>query len=162
VNGQPAPPGEPTYASIARLIFSYAERLDAGDLDGLAALFDQATFRSARPEGISVMTGAAEVRAGFAGSLRIHKGVPATQHITTNLIVDESPDGRTATARSVFTVLQSTPRLPLQVVVAGRYVDKFVRTDAGWRFVDRLVNIQHIGNISEHLLVPLEDEAGWP
>jgi hypothetical protein len=90
----------------------------------------------------------------------MHEGRPATQHVTTNLIVDESPDGARATARSVFTVLQSTPTLPLQVVVAGTYLDQFVRTESGWRFADRLVTIRHVGNVSEHLLVSLPQGSG--
>ena len=74
------------------------DAIDAGDLDGMAALFEHATFRSVGADGgISVLTGADEVRAGFAGSVQLHDGVPATQHVTTNLIVDEGPDGTTAT-----------------------------------------------------------------
>ena len=145
---------EPTYAAIARLLFTYAERLDAGDLEGMAALFEHATFRSVGPDGIAVMTGSAEIHAGFAGSVKMHDGIPATQHVTTNLMVDEAPDGQTATAHAVFTVLQSTSTLPLQIVCAGTYVDQFARGADGWHFTDRLVHIRHIANVSEHLLVP--------
>jgi 3-phenylpropionate/cinnamic acid dioxygenase small subunit len=140
---------EPTYASIARLLFSYAERLDAGDLDGLAALFEHASFRSAGSP--LVLTGSAEVRAAFAGSVQFHDGTPATQHVTTNLYVDEDPSGDRAVAHSAFTVLQATSKLPLQVVCAGRYTDEFVRTGQGWRFADRLVDIRFFGDVSEHL-----------
>jgi len=151
---------EPTYAAIARLVFGYAERLDAGDLHGMAQLFEQATFRSVTPDGIATMTGTSEIFDGFANSVRLDDGTPATKHITTNLIVDEDSEGTTATARSVFTVLQATPALPLQVILTGTYSDQFVRDEHGWRFADRLVNIQMIGDISEHLVVELPRKAG--
>jgi 3-phenylpropionate/cinnamic acid dioxygenase small subunit len=140
---------EPTYASLARLLFTYAERLDAGDLDGVAALFEHATFRSAG--NAMVLSGSAEVRAAFAGSVQFHGRTPATQHVTTNLYVDEDPSGDRAVAHSAFTVLQGTSTLPLQVVCAGRYTDEFVRTATGWQFADRLVDIRFYGDVSEHL-----------
>jgi 3-phenylpropionate/cinnamic acid dioxygenase small subunit len=141
---------ESTYASVARLLFTYAERLDSGDLDGVAALFADATFRSTAGE--QVLTGSAEVRAAFAGSVQFHDGTPATQHVTTNLYVDEQEDGKRAVAHSAFTVLQATATLPLQVVCAGRYRDEFVRSAAGWRFADRLVDIRFFGDVSQHLI----------
>src|SRR4051794_27626609 len=126
---------EPTYAAIARLLFTYAERLDAGDLDGVAELFANATFRSTG--GQLVLSGREEIRAAFAASVQFHDGTPATQHVTTNLYVDEDAGGVHAIAHSAFTVLQGTATLPLQIVCAGRYRDEFVRADAGWRFADR-------------------------
>ena len=35
-------------AAIAALVYEYAERIDAGDLGGVAALFAEATYRSAQ------------------------------------------------------------------------------------------------------------------
>jgi 3-phenylpropionate/cinnamic acid dioxygenase small subunit len=148
---------EPTYAAIARLLFTYAERLDAGDLDGMAALFAHATFRSAGGE--LVLTGSEEVRAAFAGSVQFHDGMPATQHVTSNVYVDEDPGGERAIAHSAFTVLQATPRLPLQVVCAGRYRDEFVRVAGQWRFADRLVDIRFFGDVSEHLVAAAAGHA---
>jgi hypothetical protein len=150
---------EPTYAAIARLVFGYAERLDAGDLAGMSELFANGTFRSVGPDGISTLAGGAEVLAGFTGSVRMHGATPATKHVTTNLIVEESADGTTATARSVFTVLQAAAGLPLQVILAGRYADAFVRNDDGWRFADRLVHIELVGDVSAHLMVDLDQRA---
>lgn len=146
---------ESTYAAIARLVFSYAERLDAGDLAAMAELFEHASFRSTGPDGITALTGRDEVFDGFAHSVRREDGTPATKHVTTNLIVDESADGHHASARSVFTVLQATPTLPLQVILAGKYRDEFVLAQDGWRFADRLVSIDLVGDVSAHLQVEL-------
>lgn len=143
---------ESTYRAIARLLFSYAERLDAGDLDGMSALFAEATFRT--KDGQLVLTGSAQVRAAFAGSVLFHDGTPATQHMTTNLYVDEDPDASSAVAHSAFAVLQATAILPLQIVCAGRYVDQFVRSGEGWRFVDREVDIRFRGDVSQHIAGP--------
>lgn len=149
---------ETTYASVARLLYTYAERLDAGDLDGMAALFEHATFRSQGSE--LALTGSAEVRAAFAGSVVFHDdGTPATQHVTSNLYVDEDPDGLHAVAHSAFTVLQQTPTLPLQVVCAGRYTDTFERSSGGWRFADRFVDIRFFGDVSQHLVASVDSGA---
>jgi 3-phenylpropionate/cinnamic acid dioxygenase small subunit len=148
---------EPTYAAIARLLYTYAERLDAGDLDGMADLFAHATFRSTGGE--MVFTGAEEVRDGFASSVRFHDGTPATQHVTSNLYVDEDPDGERAVAHSAFTVLQATATLPLQAVCAGRYRDEFVRVAGQWHFADRLVDIRFFGDVSEHILTGTQGDS---
>jgi hypothetical protein len=143
---------EPVYAAVARLVFGYADRLDAGDLAGMAAYFDRARLRTASGEG-ATFTGAAEVLAAFDGSVqRFEDGTPSTKHVTTNLIVDADETAGTATARSYFTVLQSRPDLPLQPIVAGRYEDTFARDgDGRWYFTDRLIVIEHFGDVSHHL-----------
>jgi hypothetical protein len=44
----------------------------------------------------------------------------------------------------------------LQPVIAGRYHDAFARIDeTGWRFTDRLILPDLIGDLSEHLLFDL-------
>ena len=59
--------------------------------------------------------------------------------------------GRTASTRSYFLVLQATEVLPLQVVIAGRYLDTFERADGAWRFTDRLIVSELIGDLSQHI-----------
>ena len=143
---------EPAYAAIARLVFGYADRLDAGDLAGMAALFDRARLRTASGDG-ATFAGPAEVLAAFDGSVqRFEDGTPSTKHVTTNLIVDADDEAGTAAARSYFTVLQSRPDLPLQPIVAGRYEDAFARDgDGRWHFTDRLIIIEHVGDVRRHL-----------
>ena len=140
---------EDTYASIARLLYTYAERLDAGDLDGMAAMFAHATFHS--KDGGMVLNGTDEVRAAFATSVVFHGDTPATQHVTSNLYLEDDLDEGRVVAHSAFTVLQATPTLPLQVVCAGRYVDTFHRAADGWRFSDREVDIRFFGDVSQHI-----------
>jgi 3-phenylpropionate/cinnamic acid dioxygenase small subunit len=134
--------------AIAALIYGYAERLDDGDLDGVARLFAHATFRSSAG---GRYTGTEQVREALRRALVLHDGRPRTKHATTNLVVEVDEAVGTATARSYFTVLQATPTLPLQVVIAGRYHDRFERVDGGWRFADRLVLIDLEGDLHEHV-----------
>jgi 3-phenylpropionate/cinnamic acid dioxygenase small subunit len=133
--------------AITALIHAYAELLDAGDLDGVAALFAHATWRSAgRTE---VFRGAEQVRRRYNGVI-LYEGVPCTKHVISNVtVVCDGAD--VATARSYFTVLQARPGLPLQPIIAGRYHDEFERVDGEWRFSDRLIAPDLIGDLSCHM-----------
>jgi 3-phenylpropionate/cinnamic acid dioxygenase small subunit len=138
--------------AITALVMTYAERLDAGDLDGVAALFTNATWRS--PARTEPLRGAEQVRRAYDGVL-LYDGIPATRHVITNLVVEIDPPDR-ARARSYFTVFQARPDFPLQAVICGRYHDAFERVDGAWRFADRLILPDLIGNLSRHLRAPLE------
>ncbi|MEI8358992.1 MAG: nuclear transport factor 2 family protein, partial [Deltaproteobacteria bacterium] len=83
--------------AIARLIHLYAERLDAGDFEGVADLFARATFRSdRRPE---VRRGSREVLEVYRGTVLTYEdGRPSTRHVTTNLVVDVAADRDSASA----------------------------------------------------------------
>ena len=133
--------------AIANLVHAYAERLDAGDLDGVAALFADATYGRA---GGPVRRGAAEIR-GALGVVKLHDGMPRTKHVITNLIVEVDEPAGSAAARSYFTVLQATPALPLQPILAGRYHDRFVRAGGAWRFGERVIHLDLVGELGEHL-----------
>jgi hypothetical protein len=85
--------------------------------------------------------------------MRYDDGTPRTKHVTTNVAVDADEAAGTATARSYFTVLQGVEGAPLQIIVAGRYYDAFERVDGDWRFTDRLIYSDLIGDLSRHLKV---------
>jgi 3-phenylpropionate/cinnamic acid dioxygenase small subunit len=133
--------------AVADLVHAYAERLDAGELDGVAALFADATYGRA---GGPVRHGAAEVR-GALDVVKLHHGVPRTKHVITNVVVEVDEAAGTASARSYFTVLQATAKLPLQVILAGRYHDRFRCIGAAWRFSERVIHIDLMGELEEHL-----------
>jgi 3-phenylpropionate/cinnamic acid dioxygenase small subunit len=136
-------------AAIEALVFGYAERMDAGDFAGVAALFAAGVFRSDRG---GRYEGAAAVRDVLDRLVILHDdGTPRTKHVTTNLVIDVDDAGATASARSYFTVLQQTATVPLQPIVAGRYHDRFVRADGTWRFAERLIFVDLVGNVSDHL-----------
>jgi hypothetical protein len=132
--------------AIAALVHAYAERIDAGDLDGVAALLRDAVWRSpARPDGVR---GVDAIRALYADVI-LYDGTPRTQHVVTNLVIELDDDA--ATARPRFTVLQALPDFPLQPIAAGRYHDDFARVGGRWRFSGRTVLLDLAGDLSRHL-----------
>jgi hypothetical protein len=62
-------------------------------------------------------------------------------------------DGDTASARSTFCVVQQTEAVQLQPIVVGRYSDAFARDTTGWYFTERTVDVQMIGDVSDHLMI---------
>ena len=143
--------------AIATLIYTYAERLDAGDLDGVAALFVRATMRSnLRPD---VRRGSEAALETFRSSVALYDGTPCTKHVTTNVMIDIDAQHSTAAARSYFSVLQARPELPLQVVIAGRYHDQFARIDGLWHFTDRMIYVDLTGDLRFHLKRSVNGES---
>jgi 3-phenylpropionate/cinnamic acid dioxygenase small subunit len=135
--------------AIARLIFGYAEQMDLGDFDGVAGLFAHATLRSNLSP--TVRQGTREVGALYREMVILYEGIPCTKHVTTNLIIDIEARGDQASARSYFTVFQARPELALQPIIAGRYHDQFSRHDGQWRFSDRLILVDLVGDLRWHL-----------
>ena len=78
-------------------------------------------------------------------------GTPRTKHVTTNLAIEVDEEAGTAFSRSYFTALQALPDLALQPTASGRYHDRFERRDGQWRFVERRVRTDLVGNVSRHL-----------
>jgi len=135
---------------IVELIGAYAERLDSGDLDGVAALFESATFRSAR--GGEPLAGRDAVRRQYDPVLLYDDATPRTKHVLGNLEVVVDGDAATATSRCTFTVLQQAPGEALHAVLAGRYQDRFERGDDDeWHFVERVVHPDLLGDLSRHM-----------
>jgi 3-phenylpropionate/cinnamic acid dioxygenase small subunit len=138
--------------TISELLYRYAELIDAGDFDGVGALLSRATFGGTGPQGVS---GAENIAKLFAKTTRRypdHGNTPRTRHLVLNPIVELHGDG-TAASRSTFCVLQDTAAVPIQPIVVGRYFDTFGRDESGWHFTERKVEIQMIGNVSDHLMV---------
>ena len=138
---------------ITNLIYSYAELLDAGDLDGVAGLFAHGRIcgvENGPPE--TVFDGTARVRQMYEMATRIHEdGTPKTKHNTSNVHVEINEADGTASSRSYYCVTQATPELPLQVIVTGHYKDTFHRLDGVWWFDSRTMFVDQVGNVSQHL-----------
>lgn len=132
------------------LLYTYAERVDAGDFDGVSRLFDGARVFMAGPDQPAVP--GSMVGAVMARFVKLYEGVPRTKHLVTNSII-EADGPSSLVARSQFTVLQDVPGvLPLQTVASGRYHDRFATDDGTtWRFVERVMLVDAHGNVSAHL-----------
>ncbi len=138
---------------IENLIYTYAELLDAGDLNGVAELFANGRIcgiENGPPE--TVFTGTAGVKKMYEMATRLYDdGTPKTKHNTSNVAVWVDEAGGTARATSYYLVTQATPNLPLQVIVTGRYRDTFHRIDGVWRFDTRIMFVDQVGDMSHHL-----------
>lgn len=141
-----------SHHAISTLMFRYAECVDLADFEGLSTLFAHGTLGSPSAEdGQTGMTGD-QVGRFYAATNRVHDdGTLRTRHLSTNVRIDIDEEHDAATAKSYYVVFQATAKLPFQAIVGGRYEDRFERVDGVWRFADRIVIVDQIGNMEEHL-----------
>ena len=142
--------------AISNLILRYAELMDLGDFAGVGALFEHAGITTDLSD--EVRFGSALMQEQMETWTRRYpdNGTPHTKHITTNLTIEIGDDATTAKARSYYTVMQQTPDLPLQPIIAGRYHDEFAIIDGAWTFTKRHYINELFGNLSQHLLQPID------
>ncbi len=115
-----------TERDCTRLIIHYASLVDASDWDRVAALYvpEGRMSRPVAPD--DFVEGKDAILSAFMA-----RPPRKTRHICANILVDA--DGNSATANSnilLFTEQSSTP-------LVGSYADKMIRTESGWRFVER-------------------------
>jgi 3-phenylpropionate/cinnamic acid dioxygenase small subunit len=138
---------------ITNLIYTYAERLDAGDLDAVAEIFAHGRIcgvENGPPE--TVFEGSAGVRKLYNMATKIYEdGTPKTKHNTSNVQLYINEAEGTARSTSYYCVTQATPDLPLQVIVTGHYKDTFHRLDSVWWFDSRIMFVDQVGDVSQHL-----------
>jgi hypothetical protein len=144
---------------IRGLLGTYCRLIDAGDFAGLGALMAGATLRT--EDGTTVATGSAEVTALYTDLVRIHEdGTPMTQHLVANTVFRDPPGDGPVTATSSYVVLQATPELRLQPVIAGTYVDTFAPDATGrWHFTERRFGIGRAGDLSHHLTTAIGEPS---
>jgi 3-phenylpropionate/cinnamic acid dioxygenase small subunit len=135
--------------AIRNLLFDYAERIDRGDLDGMARLFEHAAYRAGDQPPITDWRRVAQLNKSLV--ILYDDGTPKTQHVTTNLLIELDATGAAASARSRFSVLQAAPGQALQVIVAGRYHDRFEKHAGAWRFSARHIFMDLLGDLTHHL-----------
>ena len=140
-----------SYIEIMNLLYSYPERIDAGDFAAVGELFAEAVFET---DGGEPLRGREAVQASFERWTRRYPddGTPHTRHCVTNPIVEIDEAAGTAVVRYYMTVFQRTAEFPLQPVWANRYEDRFVREDGRWRFAHRRGFAHLPGDASHHLL----------
>lgn len=136
------------YFQIQALVNSYPRRLDSGDLDGLGALFKNATVHIQGVED-PIINDAARITDMFAQFLRLYDGKPRTRHSMANLIIE--PDGpNAARASCMVVVFQQADGFPLQPIITGDYHDRFRKLDGEWMFVERRISNDLFGDLRAH------------
>ena len=140
-----------SHHAITTLMYRYAECIDAADFAGLAALFAHGRIRASSGPAGGGWSGD-EVRAFYARTNRVHEdGTLRTRHVNANPLVDIDEVSGIANVRSTYLVLQATAKLPFQPIVGGRYEDRFERVAGEWRWAERLIHVDQVGDVSEHL-----------
>lgn len=142
--------------AILNLIQVYAERIDAGDFDGVGALFEHAHVSADNGVVLGDHDPASVAGTYAAYTRRFDDGTPLTKHVTTNHILEVDETAGTATCRSYFTVFQQTETLGLQPVIAGRYHDEFAVIGGAWYFTKRYMITDLVGDLSEHMLQSID------
>ena len=154
---------------IEKIIFTYAEALDNGELGRVAALFSRGRIRVEGQPGS--VDGEAAVRQMFERYTRFYDdrgkeidpsqqpGKPFTRHITSNLYYDQLDDGA-AVVNSCFTVMQALPGRKFEPVISGRYRDSFACEEGEWFLVERYEFMDLFGDLSAHLKMEVDGNAG--
>jgi hypothetical protein len=143
---------------IRRIILTYPELIDHGDIEGVAKFLDGVKMCNASgimasevPEEEIPTLGHDDVRSMCAGVILYDDGLPHTRHIVTNIDVWFSDDGRRANSRSFYVVLQALPNFPLQIVITGRYEDTYEFDSQAWKLRVRREYADIVGDLSRHL-----------
>ncbi len=132
--------------AITSLLCEYCDSVDRGDLDGFAALFSEGAWGIAG----DLAEGADAVRAVLENVI-LYDGKPNTRHLMSNLNINVDANGQQASATCVITVMQCVPGdFPLQPIFVGTYHDTLHRSDDGWRFTERVIVPDLVGNMSRH------------
>lgn len=128
---------------ITELISHYGNRLDAGDFDGLEALFaGDAVFTVVPGEGVPPLIGSRQIRETIEQRWSVvHEGAQR-RHVMSNIVV-ESVDGDVARARTVLVVYEvaKQPGAQVQVHGMGVYEDTLTLVDGRWRFRERRLTL---------------------
>lgn len=140
--------------AIANLVYGLAAAIDDGDLDRVETIFGDAVFVLS---GREPRAGGAAFRRVIERGMRFYDGSPCTLHVVTNLAIEVDEARTLAFARSTISVLQAVPpAFPLQVVMAGRYHDRFRRASGEWRFAERVMHVRLVGDTSFHSFTSFE------
>ena len=136
------------YFAIQNLLFSYPATLDKGDFDGVGELFKHARVISGGQ--IMADRNAADMANSFKNwVITSPEGTPRTRHFICNVQITPLSEHR-AQICSYVMVFQQTDTLPLQPVIGGDYKDTVEKVDGQWRFIERIMGNDLIGNLIDH------------
>ncbi|MEZ4331961.1 MAG: nuclear transport factor 2 family protein [Myxococcota bacterium] len=137
------------HEAIRALVHAYAERIDRGDLEGVADLFAHA--RLVAGDG-SAFEGRENLLRVWQSAVRLYEGGdPRCCHLISNLTIEIDPDGIGASATSYVQVMQAAAGFPLQPVAISQHRDRFAKIDGRWRFAERRDRQVLVGDLSRHV-----------
>jgi 3-phenylpropionate/cinnamic acid dioxygenase small subunit len=130
--------------TITKMIHRYCELFDSADFDAFAKQFEHGSMNGRE-------IGSASLRQWIDDHIVLYEGSPRTKHLTTNVVVDVDEDAGMATARCYVTLVQAIPGQPLAIIGSADYHDRFERVDGAWRWAERTIHNQLIGDSSGHV-----------
>jgi len=135
--------------AILRLMNEYCYRIDAGDKEGFAGLFEHGTFvLQGDPSGGDTGTAA---MLKMLENVILYDGKTLAKHVMSNVQIEVDESGDKASAQSYITVFQAVPpEFPLQAIFIGHYYDSFEKVDSVWRFLRREIAPDLVGNLGFH------------
>ena len=144
-----------TYQQIANLFHRYADYIDEGKLEAVSQLLKDCTI--ADGDGNVLATGYEEVLAMYSGMIRIYPetNTPQTQHVLSNLIVEEQEQENVIHASENFSVFQKLDSGSVEAIICGKYKNIFHRTEGVWSFHRHTMTPRIIGDMSQHITFTL-------
>ena len=137
--------------AIEQLMVRYADRIDANDPEGAAACFAE--------DGIGHYWGKFQGRKAIAARLRkILDRFSATSHHLSNVSI--RLDGDRATSMAYVYAFHRMADTNDPMHYWGRWVDRLVRLDEGWRFAER--EVVGIGSIEPDDAGRTREQPGHP
>ena len=126
-----------SHDEIRQLAARYCWALDTLDRESLARVF---TADATASLGRGIQNGFDEIWSLIHGVLA---HLDASQHLIGSQLIDLSVDGRSATSRCHFHAqhVRASAGDDTQFIVAGRYDDRLVITDDGWRITHRTLKV---------------------
>ncbi len=140
---------------IRRILFTYPDCIDRGDIEGVVKLLTGVKMRGVRAAssgdaGVAPLS-ADDVRAMYAGIRLYGDGLPHTKHLITNIEISYNEDGTKADVQSDFVVLQALDDFPLQPIITGRYEEIYEHDGTAWRLTLRRDIPDLLGDLSRHV-----------
>ncbi len=134
--------------AIQNLLFQYPYALDRGDFDAVGQLFAEARVYSGGAL-LADRDPAAYARTFRDWVIVYPDGTPRTRHMLANVMIMPESDDR-AIVSSYVMVFQQVPGGVLRPVIGGDYRDTMEKRDGRWRFVERHMANDLIGDLTAH------------
>lgn len=137
------------FLDIQNTIYRYPFLLDSGRFEELGELFADAMVYS----GDTVLADRDPL--AYANTFRewlqlYDDGLPRTRHMLANVMIEPQAAADEVVVRSYVMVFQQTGALPLQPIIGGDYRDTLRKVDGRWRFVERRMGNDLVGDLSAH------------
>lgn len=135
--------------AIEQLLYDYCFGIDSGDFAATAALFgDDGLYGLV---GSGAARGSAQVLEMLRASVRTYDGVPRTRHVVTNVCIEVDEADASGSSRSYVQVIHQPPGGSIVPIVVGTYLDRVHVVDGHWRFAERRMHLELVGDLTTHL-----------